>query len=216
MPDSNSKLPDAAVDSHAAAPLNAARRRLLLKGGAGAAPVLMSLVSQPVSATGLAACAKASSFVSVRTYASRNPNTTSARCSSGGATTCRTFWVAEANRSPLNSTYATNLNKTVANFLVASNCWRSTTLVKDVLKQAESSHAANPILQRILALALSLSHGRVSNPGQVSVTYLGQVWLNRSQNGVYKYYGDAYTMTDQQLIDWLDAISGTRVISVNG
>jgi hypothetical protein len=152
----------------------------------------------------------------VRTYASRNPATTSARCTTGGGTTCLAFWTNEAKRATLNATYAPNLNKTVAQFLAASNCTRASTTVVNVLKEASSAHAANPVLQRILALGLSLSHGRVTNPGSVSTTYLGQVWLNRSQNGVYTYYGNAHTMTDQQLVDWLDSISGIKAISVNG
>ncbi len=62
------------------APHPGLNRRALLRAGAGASPVLLSLAAGPVLAA-RPACTVASSFVSVATFRSRNPHVTSIQCS---------------------------------------------------------------------------------------------------------------------------------------
>src|SRR5882672_11876377 len=96
----------------AAMPVLNPNRRALLRGGAAAAPVLLTLVSRPVSAG--TTCVVASSFVSVATFHSRNPNATSVQCTTR---TCQD-WYNQACLSPSgNPSRPSYLNNSVASLL---------------------------------------------------------------------------------------------------
>jgi hypothetical protein len=196
--------------------MNAAlRRRTLLRGGAGvAAPVLMTLSSGPVGATN-AACTVASSFVSVITFQSRNPTVrgTSAQCSSGNVQTWRDLSLLPATGTGLVRPAA--LNVTVASYLGSTGSTFNTLQLWQVLSQGTGIAVSGELgtLQHLLALALSIQNGYVSNSGSVSVVYLQSVWVNYKSNGNrYKLPASNIDWGDTELLTWLRVLMGTMAL----
>lgn len=187
------------------------RRRTLLRGGAGAAaPILMTLSSGPVGATG-AACTVASSFVSVATFQSRNPlvHGNGAQCSSGNVQTWRDFSLLPVGTRPA------SLNVTVASYLGSTSSTFSAVPLWNVLAQGAgvSTTGELGVLQHILALALSIQNGYVANSGSVSVAYLQSVWVNFKSNGDrYKLPASNIDWGPAELITWLRVLLGTLAL----
>lgn len=169
-------------------------RRAMLRAGAAASPVLLTLASGPVSAGGATACQVASSFVSVATFKSRNPDST-LQCSS----TNIEYWVAQA---ALPSPPADMLKK-VKNILGSTASTYNGSLVKNILSGTIYTSTSLGVLQHILALALSINGGFVPNPGFVNVAYLKGVWSSYITNGPNYKSPTGLVMTEAQLITWL-------------
>lgn len=171
-------------------------RRTVLRAGAAASPVLLTLASRPVSAGTTTGCMVASSFISVATFTSRNPDTT---------ISCNTknveYWRAQAALA----TPPADLALTVAGLLGTTGSTYNLQLVKDVLLSgsAIATTGALGVLQHILAMALSAKAGMLSNPGGVNLSYLQGVWA--SYNTYYPNYQSpsGVIMTEAQLIAWL-------------
>ena len=191
------------------------RRRTLLRGGAGAAaPVLMTLASGPVGATG-AACTVASSFVSVATFQSRNPliRGNAAQCSSGNVQTWRDLSLLPA--SGVGAIRPAYLNVTVATYLGSTASPYNTFTLWATLSEgtAVSTTGESGVLQHILALALSIQNGYVANSGSVSVAYLQSVWANFKTNGNrYKLPASNIDWGSVELITWLRVLLGTMAL----
>jgi hypothetical protein len=191
------------------------RRRTLLRGGAGvAAPVLMTLSSGPVGATN-AACTVASSFVSVITFQSRNPTVrgNSAQCSSGNVQTWRDLSLLPASGTGLIRPAA--LNVTLASYLGSTGSSFNALQLWEVLSQGTGVSVAGELgtLQHILALALSIQNGYVSNSGSVSVVYLQSVWSNyKANNNRYKLPASNIDWGDTELLTWLRVLIGTMAL----
>lgn len=184
------------------------RRRLLLRGGAAAAPVVLTLASQPVSATGLIGCTKASGFVSMNTFASQQPGVNFIQCTSNGVSWWRqqaSTWSSGSNTHA----YRRELNKRVQAFFGKTSCANGTTLVGTVLKNwSASSTGSSGVLQRLLALGLSISYGMVPNSNNINSTYLGDIWVNFNANGLKYMTGvPNESMDATQLIRWLDLLT---------
>jgi hypothetical protein len=181
-------------------------RRALLRAGAAASPVLLTLASGPVSAGNTVGCMVASSFVSVATFKSRNPDTT-VSCSSKK---CED-WRISAATPPLSA----DLAGTVAN-LFGGSCGNSydTQIVKDLLLQGAGISTSGPlgVLQHCMSLALSLKGGFVTNPGAVNVAYVKSVWMAYSSTGsTYTAPASGLVMSEAQLIGWLRALLGYAI-----
>jgi len=204
-----------AVDAPQTPPTAGSRgigRRALLRGGAAAAPVLLTLHSGPVAAHGMMSCTVASSFVSLVTFASRNPGATTMQCSSGNAD----HWHSSAKQ---------------AGDLDAKHrpVWAKR-LLKDYLGQASSVFSVigdNPntyqvwqvmrlqaaparsgelgVLQHILGLALSIDAGggAVNTGGVMNTPYLAGVWRNYKSTGGYKLAASHINWSEAELITWL-------------
>ncbi|MFY7973221.1 MAG: hypothetical protein ACOVOT_02280 [Rubrivivax sp.] len=189
------------------------RRRLLLRGGAAATPVILSLASQPVSATGLIGCTKASGFVSMNTFASQQPGVNFIQCTSNGLS----FWRTQAGSwSPGSGThvYRRELNKSVATFFDASGCAQGTSIVGSVLGGTLANSGSAGVLQRLLALGLSVSYGMVPSPNNFSALYLGQIWVNFNGNSLKYMTGvPNESMDAAQLIIWLDRLTTATPIT---
>ena len=170
-------------------------RRALLRAGAGASPVLLTLVSGPVAANPFAnngACTLASSFVSVATFRSRNPNATTLQCSSQNADYWRNLAVSAPATAALNVTVATLLGNTSSAY--------NAMLVKDVLLASASVQTTGELgtLQHLIALALNLNAGFITAGAGFDLAYVQTFWSN------YKFNGNRYKKPGSQ-IDWGDA-----------
>jgi hypothetical protein len=174
-------------------------RRALLRAGAGASPVLLTLASGPVAANPFAnngTCTLASSFVSVATFKSRNPNATTLRCSSQNAD----FWRELAATAPTTPA----LNVSVATLLGNTSSTYNAMLVKDVLlaplPTSGSVQTTGELgtLQHLIALALNLNAGYIVAGAGFDLGYLQSLWSN------YKFNGNRYKTAGSQ-IDWGDA-----------
>lgn len=181
-------------------------RRALLRAGAAASPVLLTLASGPVSATNSVGCMVASSFVSVATFVSQNPDTT-VSCSSK---TCEDWRIAAAT-----APQSADLMGTVAS-LFGGNCGNSfdPQIVKDLLLQGAGIATSGPlgVLQHCLSLALSLKGGFVANPGAVNVAYVRSVWASYASTGsTYTSPASGVIMSEAQLIGWLRALLGYTI-----
>lgn len=178
-------------------------RRALLTG----APVLVTLHSGPVAAQSIGGtCIKASGFISVATFRSRNPKASSI-CSS------RTLndWIARANGSPaptaaeavefakLLSAYAPGL--TLSSYFIGKT-------VAEVLKDTSSGPDVT-VLKRIVAMLLSLQFGLASSSGGFNSGYLVGVWNNYASNGGnYVVSGMSWnSLTTAQWLDYLMSVN---------
>ena len=138
------------------------KRRALLRAGAGAAPVLLSMASGPVAATG-ATCTVASSFVSVATFKSRTPHVKSIACSTQTAD----YWkYAASHMSPT----PPDLAGTVATLLGPTPSTYSLQTVQAVMQLHVPSGTVETTgevgsLQHLLALALNLKAGHITAAG---------------------------------------------------
>jgi hypothetical protein len=172
-------------------------RRAMLRAGAGATPVLLTLASNPVSAAN--SCVVASSFVSVATFKSRNPTVTSVNCATRTAEDWR-------NACMGNPQLACATPKVSATFGTTTSSYNGKTL-REVLCDASgiSTSSELGVLQHLVALNLSLTQGfmRMSS-GNVSPAYLGTIWRNYKENGnQYRLPNSTITWSSAQVVTWL-------------
>jgi hypothetical protein len=171
-------------------------RRALLRAGAAASPVLLTLASSPVSATGSVSCMVASSFVSVATFLSRNPDKT-VSCSTKN---CE-YWRSQAALVPTPA----ELGVTVAALLGPTGSSYNSHLLKDVLLSGSAIVRTGSlgVLQHCISIALSLNGGHVPTPGLVNLAYIQSVWA--SYNSFFPNYQSpsGVLMSEAQLVDWL-------------
>lgn len=189
-------------------------RRALLRAGAGASPVLLTLVSGPVAANPFGnhgACTLASSFVSVATFKSRNPTATTLDCASQNAD----YWRDLAGSAPatpsLNVTVATLLGNTISSF--------NGMLVKDVLlaplptSGTVQTTGELGTLQHLIALALNLNAGFITAGAGFDLAYVQTIWTNYKFNGNrYKKPGSDIDWGDTELIAWARLLLGYTML----
>ncbi len=183
-----------------------ARRRALLRSGAVAAPVLVTLHSGPVSAA--TACTVASSFVSAATFASRSPGTTFIRCSAKNATT----WQAAAATyctSPSIQQWPAWAAVRVKDHLVATNSSYDDMYVGAVMKMSLASSGELAILQHVLGLTLTLQYdGNAittagSSGGTLTKSYLVEIWQTYRSTGAYRVPASNVNWDAAGLLTWL-------------
>jgi hypothetical protein len=183
-------------------PQSGLNRRTLLRAGGGAAPVLLSLASSPVSAT--TACTVASSFVSVATFKSRNPHVTTIQCT-GGGTLDANYWKGIANTSPVPA----HLLVHVSALLGSTGGGMDGNTLQYVLQQHQ---ATGPIettgelgtLQHLITLALHYNAGNLTSAGVFNLAYIQGIWANYKSNGNrYKLPASNIDWGDVELIAWL-------------
>lgn len=189
-------------------------RRALLRAGAGVSPVLLTLASGPVAANPFAnngTCTLASSFVSVATFKSRNPNATSLKCSTENADYWRSLAVSAPATPALNVTVATLLGNTSSAY--------SAMLVKDVLLAPLPT--SGPVqttgelgtLQHLIALALNLNAGFITAGAGFDLAYLQTLWTNYKFNGNrYKKPGSQIDWGDTEIIAWARLLLGYTML----
>lgn len=205
--ESNDSTGDGQVAERKAAGLS---RRALLRAGAGASPVLLTLASGPVAANPFAnngTCTLASSFVSVATFKSRNPNATTLKCSSQNAD----FWRELAATAPATPA----LNVTVATLLGNTSSTYNAMLVKDVFLASGSVQTTGELgtLQHLIALALSLNAGYIVAGAGFDLVYLQSLWSNYKFNGNrYKTAGSQIDWGDDEIIAWARLLLGYTLL----
>lgn len=176
-------------------------RRRLLRGGAAATPVLLTLASGPVAAT--STCVVASSFVSASVYKSRNPSVSNITCISTTVSTHCTF----ACNNP--TTTATPHCNPLSNYFSAGTTfpnmsWGTCTLstwARSVFRNNGSGLASSgdiAILQRLVALA----HGSTV----FSPLYVTQLWNARNDTAMLTSLVGAGNgnWDTARLLAWLD------------
>jgi hypothetical protein len=172
-------------------------RRALLRAGAGASPVLLTLASNPVAAAN--SCVVASSFVSVATFKSRNPTVTSINCATRRCEEWRDACNANASLAcvapqlkdvfgPTPSTYNT---RTLRSLLCDSG--------------GIQTNSELGVAQHLIALHLSVTQGFLRMPaGNISPAYLSGVWLNYKANGnQFRVPSTTIVWNSQQVVTWL-------------
>jgi hypothetical protein len=175
------------------------KRRALLRAGAGAAPVLLSLASGPVAAT---TCTVASSFVSVATFKSRNPHVKSIACSTQTAD----HW---KHGSTHFSPPPPDMLLTVAALLgPTSSMYNLHTVQAVYMLPAVSSYVETTgelgTLHHLMALALNLRAGYITAAGVFNQAYIQGIWANYKANGNrYKVPASSIDWGDTELIAWL-------------
>jgi hypothetical protein len=212
--DQKPQAPSADVAPETAPP--AARRgvgrRALLRGGAAAAPVLLTLHSGPVAATGTMSCTVASSFVSVATFASRNPGATTLQCSTMNAGHWHALAKECAHKEPKNR--PDWAKRKVASYLGASTSrfahlngspadyqvWQVMSLGNAPAQSGELG-----VLHHILGLALSIDNGgsTVNTGGRMNTPYLAEIWRTYKTSGRYRSTSGAVDWSEAELISWL-------------
>lgn len=177
-------------------------RRALLRAGAGASPVLLSLASGPVLAS-RPTCTVASSFVSVATFKSRNPHVTSIQCSTQSAD----YWRDQALH--VTPTPAA-LMVTVAALLGSTSSSFNAQVVKDVmlapLPTTGTVQTTGELgtLQHLIGLALNLNAGFLTTGGVFNLSYIQGIWANYKTNGNrYKLPASQIDWGDTEIIAWL-------------
>ena len=189
-------------------------RRALLRAGAGASPVLLTLASGPVAANPFAnngTCTLASSFVSVATFKSRNPNATSLSCASQNAD----YWRNLAGTAPATP----SLNVTVATLLGNTTSTHNSMIVKDVmlapLPTSGTVQTTGELgtLQHLLALALNLNAGFITAGAGFDMAYIQTIWSNYKFNGNrYQKPGSNIDWGDTELIAWARLLLGYNLL----
>lgn len=207
-----SAIPAADAPQSTAAPRGIARRTLL-RGGAAAAPVLLTLHSGPVAASGSMSCTVASSFVSVATFASRNPGVRSLQCSTMNAH----HWHQQAK---LVATLDRGKQPKWATRKLSEYLGRSSSRFAELDPQQPSDYriwqvmglGAAPatsgelgVLHHVLGLALSIDYGggAVNTGGVFNRVYLSGVWQNYKNNGHYRHPAGHVSWNETELISWL-------------
>jgi hypothetical protein len=184
-------------------PQSGLNRRTLLRVGGGAAPVLLSLASSPVSAT--TACTVASSFVSVATFKSRNPHVTSIQCSAGGMMDANYWKLFIYNSNPVPAHLVVAVHALLGN---TGSTYNANTL-QHVLQLPQ---ATGPIettgelgtLQHLITLALHYNAGNLTSAGVFNLAYIQGIWANYKSNGNrYKLPASNIDWGDTELIAWL-------------
>jgi hypothetical protein len=187
-------------------------RRTLLRAGAAATPIIATLYSRPVAAAGMS-CTVASSFVSVATFASRNPGATTMQCTTLSASDWHLNAKALSGVAPADRPAWANL--TVSGYLGRASSafsgldsmtnesyqiWQVMGLGAQVATTGELG-----VVQHILAMCLSIDYGgaAVAAGGGVNTPYLKQVWQNYKSNGRYKLPASNLDWSEGELIGWL-------------
>jgi hypothetical protein len=178
----------------------------MLRAGASASPVLLTLASGPVSATNTVGCMVASSFVSVATFKSRNPNTT-ITCSS--AYNCEYWRTQAALASPPAACVGT-----VAQLLGAAPSSYASTQVKTVLLQGGGIATSGPlgVAQHCISLALSAKGNLLTSPGSVNLNYIQGVWASYNSTAPNYIAPSGLVLSEAQLIGWLRALLGYAIL----
>ena len=185
-------------------------RRALLRAGAGASPVLLTLVSGPVAANPFAnngTCTLASSFVSVATFKSRNPMATTLQCASQNVEFWRNLAVTAPATPSLNVTVATLLGNTTSTY--------NATLVKDVLLAGGAVQTTGELgtLQHLITMALNLNAGAMTAGAGFDLAYVQTIWTNYKFNGNrYKKPGSDIDWGDTELIAWARLLLGYTLL----
>ncbi len=185
-------------------------RRALLRAGAGASPVLLTLASGPVAANPFAnngTCTVASSFVSVATFQSRNPKVTSLACAKQNAD----FWRALAVSAPATP----SLNVTVATLMGTTGSSFNNQLVKDVLLSGGAIQTSAEVgtLQHLIAMALNLNAGAMTSGAGFDLGYVQSIWSNYKANGNrYKKPGTQIDWGDTEIIAWARLLLGYTML----
>ncbi len=188
-------------------------RRTLLRGGAAAAPVLLTLHSGPVAATGSMTCTVASSFVSVATFASRNAGATTMQCSTMNAH----HWHAQARAcATMQADRRPDWAKAKLKDYLRRGCNPQQGLTGPAddyqvwqvmgLGTSPASSGELGVLHHILGLALSIDFGgnAVNTGGKISTAYLATVWQNyRNNAGRYALPTGGLNWSEAELITWL-------------
>lgn len=172
-------------------------RRALLRAGAGATPVLLTLASNPVSAAN--SCVVASSFVSVATFKSRNPTVSSVNC----ATRTTEDW---RSACMSNTKLACAQPLVSSTFGATSSSYNGKTLRQVLCDSAGISTSSElGVLQHLIALNLSVTQGFMRmSAGNVSPAYLGTIWRNYKTNGnQYRLPSSTVVWSSSQLVSWL-------------
>lgn len=207
---------NAAADDAGLAPAKAASRgigrRTLLRGGAAAAPVLLSLHSGPVAATGTMSCTVASSFVSVATFVSRNPGAVTMQCSTMNAG----HWhqaAQDAGKKAVKDRPQWSTRRVGAylgaapSVLPGLNGSPTTYQVWEVmgLGTAPAHSGELGVLQHILGLALSIDAGggTVNTGGRINTPYLAEIWKSYKLTGGYTQAAADIHWSEADLITWL-------------
>ncbi len=182
------------------APPSAGRRTVLRRALLTGAPILVTLHSGPVAAKQITAtCIKASGFISVATFRSRNP-TASTICS----TRALNEWIslAQGTVTPT-AAEAVELAKLLTAYApgLTLTSYFSSKTVADVLKDSSAS-ADVMVLKRIVAMLLNLQFGYAPN-GDFSSGYLVGVWNNFASNGG-NYVVSGMTWNGMTTAQWLD------------
>jgi hypothetical protein len=191
-------------------------RRALLRAGAGASPILLTLTSGPVAANGLGVngCVLASSFVSVATFKSRNPTTTTLNCAAQKVE----YWVTQAQLPPPNPLPVppTGLDVTVATLLGGAGSTYDTQTVRSVLLAqggAVATVGELGTLQHLLAMALNLNSGNMTAGGGFDLTYIQTIWSNYKSNGNrYKVPASGIDWGDAEIIPWARLLLGYSLL----
>lgn len=193
-----SASPAASIDG---APGHRLDRRALLRAGAGAAPVLMTLASGPVAAAN--SCVVASSFVSVATFKSRNPTTTVMTCATK---TCED-WRSTCSQKPMPTVLT---NKVSAYLGGVTTSPYSDKQLHEVLRDGAGIMTAGElgVLQHLVTLKLCITTGAVSSGGlsqnYITAAYLSDVWQNYKANGNrYRLPTAGIDWDSSALISWL-------------
>jgi hypothetical protein len=182
------------------APPSAGRRTVLRRALLTGAPILVTLHSGPVAAKQITGtCIKASGFISVATFRSRNP-TASTICS----TRALNEWIslAQGTVTPT-AAEAAELAKLLTAYApgLTLTSYFSSKTVADVLKDSSAS-ADVMVLKRIVAMLLNLQFGYAPN-GDFSSGYLVGVWNNFASNGG-NYVVSGMTWNGMTTAQWLD------------
>jgi hypothetical protein len=201
--ESGRSLPPVGVPSPASAETyESASRRSLLRAGVGVAPVLLTLTSRPVAAAN--SCVVASSFVSVATFRSRNPTTTSVQCATR---TCEDWYRDACLPSTGTPSRPAFLDSTVASLLGSTTSGHNGSTLWAVLKNDPYGIVTAGqlgVLQHLIALTLNVQKGYTPSPGNLSVLYLQSVWQNYVANGGrYVLPASGVNWDSTQLISWL-------------
>lgn len=172
-------------------------RRALLRAGAGAAPVLLTLASNPVAAAN--SCVVASSFVSVTTFKSRNPTTTVINCTTRKVEDWRTACTATPRPTCVEPFVSSTFGTTTSGY----NGKRLYEVLGDTAGVSTSGELG--VLQHLISLRLCVTQGFMRLPaGNVSTAYLDSIWQNYKTNGnSYKLPASGINWTSTQLIGWL-------------
>lgn len=211
----NSELNSSTESQPASEPVaSGLSRRALLRAGAGASPVLLTLASGPVAANPFAnngTCTLASSFVSVATFKSRNPQATSLKCSAQNAD----FWRNLAATQPATA----SLNETVVALLGAGSSVPNTVLVKDALLAPTPTNG--PVqttgelgtLQHLLALALNVNAGYITAGAGFDLAYIRSIWTNyRLNTNRYVKPDSGINWGDTEIIAWARLLLGYSLL----
>ncbi len=171
-------------------------RRALLRAGAGASPVLLTLVTRPVVAG--TTCTVASSFVSVATWRSHNPAAASPQCTTR---TCED-WLTDCSSSPRPSV----LNGQVNSILGATFSGYNYAIIWQVLQNGGmgiSQSGELGVLQHLLCLALNArSSTYMPAPGGVTQAYVAAVWQNYKLHFNRYQPGSGIDWDSSQVIAW--------------